>query len=250
VPFSKTVDHVGFFTQDVQGAGLAASILCRKWNGSAHVEQPAFCVPEGPYLEKADSEGLSGFRETCRIIEAAGFRILRVGAMPDFEAIVRHHLRLIARDAYDVHRTWYAKYGALCREQTRDLFETGKGVGDDELAASRESCRQLRVELTGLLDRTAGCAFLSPSSVGPAPRGISSTGDPLMNLPWTHAGLPVVSLPSGVSASGLPLGLQLTGRFMEDETLMHCARLVSDVLSRESVASSPGLEAVPDDERQ
>ena len=71
-----------------------------------------------------------------------------------------------------------------------------------------------------------------------------------MNLPWTHAGLPVVSLPSGVSASGLPLGLQLTGRFMEDETLMHCARLVSDVLSRESVASSPGLEAVPDDERQ
>jgi Asp-tRNA(Asn)/Glu-tRNA(Gln) amidotransferase A subunit family amidase len=41
-----------------------------------------------------------------------------------------------------------------------------------------------------------------------------------MNLPWTHAGLPTLSLPSGISALRLPLGTQFIGRFGEDERLL------------------------------
>ena len=62
--------------------------------------------------------------------------------------------------------------------------------------------------------------WVSPAAAGPAPEGIGSTGDPAMNLPWTHAGLPTLTLPAGKSADGLPLGLQITARFMDDEKLM------------------------------
>jgi Asp-tRNA(Asn)/Glu-tRNA(Gln) amidotransferase A subunit family amidase len=41
-----------------------------------------------------------------------------------------------------------------------------------------------------------------------------------MQLPWSHAGLPVVTLPWGTAANGLPLGLQLVARFMDDERLL------------------------------
>jgi Asp-tRNA(Asn)/Glu-tRNA(Gln) amidotransferase A subunit family amidase len=41
-----------------------------------------------------------------------------------------------------------------------------------------------------------------------------------MNLPWTHAGLPVVGLPAGTNEAGLPLGLQVTGRWQADEVLL------------------------------
>jgi Asp-tRNA(Asn)/Glu-tRNA(Gln) amidotransferase A subunit family amidase len=41
-----------------------------------------------------------------------------------------------------------------------------------------------------------------------------------MNLPWTHAGVPVVSIPSGKSEKGLPMGLQIIGQFMQDEVLL------------------------------
>jgi Asp-tRNA(Asn)/Glu-tRNA(Gln) amidotransferase A subunit family amidase len=41
-----------------------------------------------------------------------------------------------------------------------------------------------------------------------------------MNLPWTHAGLPVISLPASISEAGLPLGLQLAGRWYGDEVLL------------------------------
>jgi Asp-tRNA(Asn)/Glu-tRNA(Gln) amidotransferase A subunit family amidase len=54
----------------------------------------------------------------------------------------------------------------------------------------------------------------------PAPRGLASTGDPVMNLPWSHAGLPTLGLRAGRSAQGLPLGLQLTAGWWRDEALL------------------------------
>jgi Asp-tRNA(Asn)/Glu-tRNA(Gln) amidotransferase A subunit family amidase len=41
-----------------------------------------------------------------------------------------------------------------------------------------------------------------------------------MNLPWTHAGMPAITLPAGRSKNGLPLGLQLVAPFGEDEQLL------------------------------
>ena len=29
--------------------------------------------------------------------------------------------------------------------------------------------------------------WICPSAIGPAPKGLESTGDPVMNLPWTQA---------------------------------------------------------------
>jgi len=62
-------------------------------------------------------------------------------------------------------------------------------------------------------------AWITPSAKGPAPLGLSSTGDPIMNLPWTNSGLPTLTIPSSLSAQGLPLGLQLVGHWSGDEVL-------------------------------
>ena len=58
------------------------------------------------------------------------------------------------------------------------------------------------------------------AATGPAPAGLDATGDPVMNLPWTHAGLPTLVLPAGRSRGGLPMGLQLAARFGADEELL------------------------------
>jgi Asp-tRNA(Asn)/Glu-tRNA(Gln) amidotransferase A subunit family amidase len=73
-------------------------------------------------------------------------------------------------------------------------------------------------------------ALIAPAAPGPAPKGLLSTGDWIMNLPWTHAGLPVVNLPSGSSQEGLPLGLQLIGRYMGDEALLSLAGTIENLL--------------------
>jgi Asp-tRNA(Asn)/Glu-tRNA(Gln) amidotransferase A subunit family amidase len=51
-----------------------------------------------------------------------------------------------------------------------------------------------------------------------------------MNLPWTHSGLPTIGMPSGKNGGGLPFGLQLTGRFGEDETLFVFASQIEAAL--------------------
>ena len=73
------------------------------------------------------------------------------------------------------------------------------------------------------MDASGVDAWVCPAAAGPAPEGLESTGDPSMQLPWTHAGLPVVTLPWGTAANGLPLGLQLVARFMDDERLLALA---------------------------
>ena len=51
-----------------------------------------------------------------------------------------------------------------------------------------------------------------------------------MNLPWTHAGLPVASVPAGEAESGLPLGLQCVARFGADEDLLAWTAGIADAL--------------------
>jgi aspartyl-tRNA(Asn)/glutamyl-tRNA(Gln) amidotransferase subunit A len=54
-------------------------------------------------------------------------------------------------------------------------------------------------------------------------RRFNGTGDPVMNLPWTHAGLPALGVPAGHNAEGLPMGLQIIGRPFDEATVLRVA---------------------------
>ena len=66
---------------------------------------------------------------------------------------------------------------------------------------------------------------LNPAAPGPAPLGLSTTGDPRMNAPWTAMGNPAVSIPIPVGR-GLPLGLQLTADLREHSRVLRAALLL------------------------
>ena len=43
-------------------------------------------------------------------------------------------------------------------------------------------------------------------------------------VPMNMAGIPTLSLPGGFSSKGLPIGIQLTGRWLEEPTLITAGR--------------------------
>jgi aspartyl-tRNA(Asn)/glutamyl-tRNA(Gln) amidotransferase subunit A len=45
----------------------------------------------------------------------------------------------------------------------------------------------------------------------------------VFTVPVNLAGLPGISVPAGLSAEGLPLGLQLIGRAFDEETVLRAA---------------------------
>jgi Amidase len=85
---------------------------------------------------------------------------------------------------------------------------------------TEESSRGLETRLYELMKREGIDLWVCPAAVGPAPEGIAKTGGMAMNLPWTYAGMPGLTLPAGKAANGLPLGFQVVAPTMVDEQLL------------------------------
>ena len=232
IPFSPSADTVGFFTQDVGSAALAASVLCHEWAeeeaAPAH-RLPVLGVPDGPYLAQTEPAALAAFEDQVAHLAAAGVEIRRVPVLADIERIARNHQNLIAGELAQVHKKWFAAQGKLYRPRTAALILEGKAVSQASLEAGRAG-RAILAETLHTAMQDAGIdLWICPAATGPAPAGILSTGSPAMNLPWTHAGMPALTRPhfplpqtspTPSSAPALPLGLQFVAPVMQDEALL------------------------------
>jgi Asp-tRNA(Asn)/Glu-tRNA(Gln) amidotransferase A subunit family amidase len=219
---SISFDTLGVLAADVRWATLAASVLCPGWApaASASPARPVLAVPEGPYLEQASEEARGAFAGQVARLEAAGYRVLRMPALSDIEEVNRRH-RVVSRVQFaDYHRDWFGRYGDRYRPITAAAIREGQRIGDAEYAQALVRLPSLRDELSAQMAREGIDCWVCPAATGPAPEGIESTGDPIMNMPWTQAGLPVVTLPAGQAADGLPLGLQVVAAFQADERLL------------------------------
>ena len=236
VSLAPSLDTVGTFTTDVPGARLTASVLCDDWDADVGSDvgpgdRPTLGVPAEAYLERAEPVGRDRFAATVADLEDAGYTVERTDVLADIERIVEDHRTLMAAEAALVHEDWFEAYGERYAPMTRELVEEGREVPVGELAAAVSGQGDVREAVEAAIDDHGVDGWVAPAAPGPAPEGIESTGDPVMNTPWTYAGLPAVSLPAG-DVDGLPVGLQCVGRHDHDERLLEwaepVARLVGD----------------------
>jgi len=240
IPLAPSLDHVGLLAASVSWAERAAAVLCRYWQPPGrglHARnpkkpgRPVLGIPEGPYLDRATND----FRGVAERLAAAGYEVRSVSAMPDFAEIEMRHHRLVGAEAAGVHADWLSRFRELYAPETLALLLVGRSISEKEQAEDFQGRERLRAELTALMDRHGLDLWVTPAAPGPAPRGLRSTGSPVMNLPWTHAGLPALSLPAGGlsadnDAGGLPLGLQVIGRWHADESLLAWGREMEEVV--------------------
>lgn len=230
LPVSASLDHVGFFTSNVKSTILAASVMIPDWNSRTTVHRPVLGVPDGPYMERVSSGGRQNFELSCERLSASGYDIVRLDVMQDFDEIFGRHQLIMAFEAAQVHSDWYDRYEPLYREQTKDLIHRGMNYSEQDLSSALPGREKLRRELTVAMDDAGVDLWIAPAATGTAPRGLESTGDAVMNLPWTHCGLPALNLPSGKDESGLPYGLQLIGKWHEDEVTLAWATEIEKLL--------------------
>ena len=187
-------------------------------------------MPEGPYLAQASPEALVAFETQVSRLQAAGYRVERVPAFPDIARINRRHRQLAAAEFAHEHAIWFAEYRALYRPRTTALIEEGQAIDPELVEEIREGRAVLREETQHLMDVHGVDLWICPAAPGPAPEGLDSTGDPVMNLPWTHVGLPALTVPAGAATNGLPLGLQIVGHWLADERLLAWAEGMAQAL--------------------
>jgi Asp-tRNA(Asn)/Glu-tRNA(Gln) amidotransferase A subunit family amidase len=191
---------------------------------------PRLGIPEGPYMENASEEGLEHFEELQSHLSKVGFDLEHVSVMANFKEICERHNRIVAAEAAWTHRDWFRQYEDLYHPKTAELIRSGMKTSTQDLLVALFGREELRSELETAAKGAGIDLWISPSAPGVAPSGLESTGDPVMNLPWTHCGLPSLNLPSGYDRDGLPFGLQLVGSWNGDEDLLAWAKMLEKEL--------------------
>lgn len=221
IPFSPSADHVGFFTQDIEGIGIIANVLCDDWNKNIKTNNlPILGIPEGNYLNQADKSVLENFEFNIQQLQEKGFTIKRIKAFENIEEINRIHKLMVSAEIAEVHKDWFKKYENLYRHHTKQIISDGQKIKKSDVKKAIKGQLELRKKLHDLMSKHKFDLWISPSTLTEAPIGIQSTGSPLMNLPWTYSGLPTITIPSEKTTNQLPLGLQLTGCFNKDEQFL------------------------------
>jgi Asp-tRNA(Asn)/Glu-tRNA(Gln) amidotransferase A subunit family amidase len=167
--------------------------------------------------------------DAARAAERAGASVADL-ALPDvLEEGYRAHsiiqdyeaFRALAFE-YDRHRECI---GAILRRQ---LDGAAAITADAYDAARRSATRARQAFAAAMADYDV---VLTPSAPGAAPQGLASTGSPAFNRLWTLLGSPCVNV-TGLSEAGLPLGVQIVGRFGRDKRALEAALFLEQAIAR------------------
>ena len=131
-------------------------------------------------------------------------------------------------EAAAVHATWIARDRSAYSPRIRASAMLGQVVPSWAYLHAQRLRRRLAAETAAL--HADVDAFLLPTASNQPP-GPETTGDASFQSPWSLLGLPSISLPSGVSAAGLPFAAQLVGRHLDEPTLLRAATWLEQVLA-------------------
>jgi Asp-tRNA(Asn)/Glu-tRNA(Gln) amidotransferase A subunit family amidase len=233
IPLAPSLDHVGCLATDVATVSRAAQVLCAEWDERVPQRRaPVLGIPQGPYLDRIAGDTRAWFEGVCAALAASGCEVRPTAVMADFEDVRERHHVILAAEAARTHAAWFDEYEELYGEQMRDLVRRGRLITERQLQSALDGQAAFRRELSRQMIDSRLDAWICPSTIGPAPEGLATTGDPVMNLPWTQAGLPVINLPAGLHRSGLPMGVQIVGAWRGDESLLVHAEALQRVTSQ------------------
>ncbi len=229
VPNAPSLDTVGVFAANVENVVTAAQTLCDAWRASSGRASPVLGVPVGAYLKRASREGLECLERQVMALRAAGLTVREIPLLDDIEDVAQSLLVVNRFELARSHSGWFAEFASLYQTQSAEAIRLGQQIEPTDYAAARRHQAAFRSAMTAVMADRCIDLWLAPSTTGPAPVGLTTTGDAIMNLPWSFAGMPALTIPAGSSRTQLPLGIQLVSRYQEDEQLLEHGQLVERV---------------------
>jgi aspartyl-tRNA(Asn)/glutamyl-tRNA(Gln) amidotransferase subunit A len=155
-------------------------------------------------------------------LRAGGATVEAVRLAVDFREILDRHLQIMAVDAAAYHRRSFAEHRSSYGPMIAGLLDGGLKTSAVDYAESLTHLHATRREASRWLGSFD--ALLVPSTDTTAPARLDTTGPRDFQAPWSYAGLPVVSIPCGLCADGMPAALQLVGRRNHEATMLATAR--------------------------
>ncbi len=241
-PLGFTLDHVGPLTRSARDAALAFNAIVER-GGTVAIPDEGVGIrglrvgfPENFYFERLDRDVESAVRGALARAESLGAAIkpVRVPDVPALNAAARVILLAEASAIMERHLGERQKFGA----DVLALLDQGRVLAATDYVNAQRVRRKLRGEFAKLWSEV-DCLF-TPTTPIVAPRIGERTvrvggEDEDVRLASTRMlrainalGYPAVTIPCGLSGSGLPIGLQIVGAPDDEGLILRAAAALED----------------------
>ena len=222
LPFSKSLDTLGFFTH------TPADMLAL-WGAIGQPvgrdEEVALGASEA--LAKVETPMVAAFSHALARIRAAGIPVRSLDLAGLLARVDAASDTVMYYEGARFHEQRYKQYGERMAHMG-ELVKQGLTIPESRYEEAKGVIADGRKKIVEIYRTTP--VILVPAATGPAPLGLTQTGDAAMNAPWTALGTPAIAIPMGVTG-GLPLGLQLTAAPGDDARVIRTAIRIAKALS-------------------
>jgi amidase len=231
-PNCESFDTVGILARSVADVALALAAMTGTQPTAltrTTVDSPRIGFYRTPQWSNAEPATVAAIEGAVPGLGKAGARIREITLPEKFEGLFDARNRI---GDYETTRAlaWErAHFPDQISAGLREKLAKSDGRTLDEYIEAQKflaECRRLLEETFADFD-----VLLVPSARGEAPKGLTTTGDSIFNQIWTALHTPAVSVPVFTGPSGLPMGVQLVGRYGEDVKTLACAEWVRRALN-------------------
>lgn len=232
---SHTLDTLGIFARSPAEAALFADVLFgydpadpATKTGPApklfEVSQqppplkPVFAFVKPPGWDAADPQTRAALEE---LVEALGEQVFEAPLPRAYDDAAALRARINFAEMSKYYWRYKREGWDALSDHIQGAITEGEQVSVREYLAALDWREVLYAGLDEIFERAD--AILCPAAPGPAPEGLSTTGDAIFNGLWTYVGTPAVTLPAFTAENGLPMGVQLVGARDNDARLMRSA---------------------------
>lgn len=247
-PLAASLDHVGFFARSVEDVAIAHALFVArapqavaseaKWRDyfPRDTSPLTLGVVRTPFWDELIApHQRDNFDASLDALRAGGIRLVELDYGADLREMREATLTILAAEAYRSIGAVAGRKPNLISEHMRELVAQGQAMPLERYQQALLLQARLRAQSAALMQ---GCdALVSIPASGEAPAGYTDTGDARFCAPWSLTGAPAVTVPSGWSESGLPLGLQIVGAYegaSADMKLLRIASRIEAMLNFES----------------
>jgi len=246
IPVSWSLDHVGWMARSVEDAALLMQVMAvADPNEPVTIGLPADDFMAGLASHSAPRIGLirrffydNSDEETRKHTDGIVDQLSRAGAtieeipLPDsIDTAIEDQRTIMAVEGAAFHQPMYERQSQDYQPKLREMLRQGLATDGQTYSRALERRQQFTAEMQALAGKAD--VLLTPSTPTPALPDITNTGNTMFQGPWTSCGLPVITIPSGLAASGLPFGIQLASAPFSEPKLLAAAQWCENVLGVE-----------------
>jgi len=244
IPVSWTLDTMGWMTRSVGDAALLLQVMAGYDSndmvsrrepvpdylaGLQNSQPPRIGLLRDFFYENADSETISHVDGVVQQLSQAGATVAELPLPGSIKTAIADQQIIMAVEGAAFHQPMYDRQAEDYQPRIREMIRRGLDTGAVAYSRAMERRRQFVTDMRLLAEQVD--ILLTPSTPQPAQADLTNTGSRMFQGPWTSCGLPTITLPSGLAASGLPLGIQLAGPYLGEAGLLSAARWCEQTLN-------------------